>query len=58
MEENASGSSSAVLGAQASEPLQETANAAEVLALSEEVKRLRALAQAPKRRPGRPRGYN
>ena len=74
MEENASGSSSAVLGAQASEqiqetanavlldelfgaePLQETANAAEVLTLSEEVERLRALAPAPKRQPGRPWG--
>ena len=51
MEENASGSSSA-----ASEPIQETANAAEVLALSEEVERLRALAPAPKRRRGRPCG--
>ena len=68
MEDNASGSSPS-----ASEPIQETANAAEVLAelfdadactanaaevlaLKEEVERLRVLAQAPKRRPGRPFG--
>ena len=65
MEKNASGSSSAAIQetANAAEVLAElfdgntcTANAAEVLALKEEVEKLRAMAQAPKRRPGRPFG--
>ena len=69
MEENASGSSSSSAAMQetanAAEVLAElfdgntcTANAAEVLALKEEVEKLRAMAQAPKRRPGRPFGKN